>query len=242
MKKIAFTVHGQTVTGTILYPDKVKGKLPAILYIHGWTSNETGYIKRAQAICDLGAIGLTINLRGHGTSDGNINRLSRKDHLADVLAAYDFLLDQDGVNPAAIGICGSSYGGYLAALLSDRKNVLWLGMRAPALYIDDDFEKPTATLITDETRYFKETRRYENSMALSAIRHYKHDLLLIESGSDETIPHTIVERYSDAVKDPRQLTYEVIPDADHQLSQPAWQQKFIEMLVNWFRPRINGVF
>src|SRR5258708_29797206 len=109
MKKISFPSNGQTVTGTLHFPEKLKENSQAVLFIHGWTSDESGYYPRAKALTNLGAICLTINLRGHGTSSGKLEDYSRKDHLDDVLAAHDFLADQEFVNRNDVSIVGASY-------------------------------------------------------------------------------------------------------------------------------------
>ena len=69
-------------------------------------------------------------------------RVSREDNLHDVLAAYDLLRGQPAVDDQAIAVVGSSYGGYLAAILTSRRRVRWLGLRAPALYWDEDSGDP----------------------------------------------------------------------------------------------------
>src|SRR5207244_3884041 len=81
----------------------------------------------------LGFVGLVFDLRGHARSEGRRDLVSREDNLRDALAAYDLLAGARGVDPSAVGVVGSSYGGYLAAVLTSLRPVCWLGLRAPAL-------------------------------------------------------------------------------------------------------------
>jgi len=81
MKRVIFWVEGQKIKGTLILPRVVKDKNPGVLFIHGWTSSEEGYIPRAKAVAKHGAICLTFNLRGHGKSEGRLGDFSRKDHL-----------------------------------------------------------------------------------------------------------------------------------------------------------------
>jgi dipeptidyl aminopeptidase/acylaminoacyl peptidase len=62
--------------------------------------------------------------------------VTRQDGLDDVLAAYDYLASQPLIDKTAIGVIGTSYGGYLAMLLTAYRPVRWLAMRVPALYPD----------------------------------------------------------------------------------------------------------
>ena len=60
-----------------------------------------------------------------GSSDQR-ETVSRADNLRDLLAAYDLLAAQPGLNPPAIGIVGSSYGAYLGAITAALRAVDWL--------------------------------------------------------------------------------------------------------------------
>jgi uncharacterized protein len=240
MEKIAVPINSEMVRGTVLRPENLKQKNPALLFIHGWQSSEEGYIRRAQALLKLGFICLTINLRGHGTSDGKLEDYSRADHLNDVLAAYDVLVSQPTIDTSRIGVIGASYGGYLASLLTAEKEVRWLVMRAPALYADNDFTVPTAQLIAqEETKAFRHQEvRGEGNRALKAAQNFTGDILLIESEKDTIIPHQTILNFQHAA-DPKKLTYEVIKDATHDLSTEEWKQQFIHIVVSWFAQQLH---
>ncbi len=234
MKKVIIPVGNQFITGTLFYPEIVKPKNPAILFIPGWTSDETGYKPRAQALTKLGYICLTISLRGHGESFGNLEEFSRADHLEDALAAYDFLALQKETDRNNISVVGASYGGYIGALLAGKRNIHRLAMRAPALYLNSDFDTNTSDLVLDEERFFQNMKPEKDNFALIGTRAAKK-VLLIESEHDQIIPHKVIEFYTRVIPDTSKLTHIVIKDADHQLSNPAWKQEFIDILVEWLR-------
>jgi acetyl esterase/lipase len=70
--------------------------------------------------------------------------------LRDLLAAFDCLAAQDGIDPDRLGVVGSSYGGYLGALLVAERQPRWLALQAPALYKDADFDRPKHQLNRDD--------------------------------------------------------------------------------------------
>ena len=72
--------------------------------------------------------------------------VTREDNMADLVAAYDFLAAHPQVDRGAMGVVGSSYGGYLATLLTGLRPVNWLALRAPALYKDSDWHLPKQQL------------------------------------------------------------------------------------------------
>lgn len=141
-KKIKInTSYNFKLDGTIFYPPIKKEKYPVILFVHGWTSERKRSFQYAKSLSKLGYLCLLFDMRGHGTSEGDINKATTKEFLDDVLAAYDYLLEVKGVGPKNISVVGSSFGGYLVTLLTTKRNVKRLALRVPAEYPNESFEK-----------------------------------------------------------------------------------------------------
>jgi pimeloyl-ACP methyl ester carboxylesterase len=121
-------------------------RVPGFLFVHGWGGGQEQYLARARAIAALGCVCLTFDLRGHARSEPRHADVTREDNLRDALAAYDLLAGQRAVDRDAVAVVGSSYGGYLAAILTSLRPVRWLGLRAPALYRDEDWAAPKRRL------------------------------------------------------------------------------------------------
>lgn len=235
MKKVVFLVDGQKVKGTLIFPKVVKQQSPGALFIHGWTSSEESYLPRAKAVAKHGEICLIFNLRGHGKSDGRLEDFSRKDHLKDVITAYDFLVGQKSVDKNRIGVCGSSYGGYLASILTSKRKVKWLVLRAPALYPDEDFNIPTAKLIREEINTYRRTKiSPKENLALKAASKFSGNLLLVESEKDETVPRETIKNYLKAVNPKATLDHKIMKNADHALTKKKWKLEFIKILSEWY--------
>jgi pimeloyl-ACP methyl ester carboxylesterase len=181
-------------------------------------------IRARRAVEELGAVCLTFDLSGHGASGGERGAFSLADHLDDVTAAYDRLLEER-VDPERIGVCGASYGGYLGAVLTDRRRVRRLLIRAPALYSDDHWEVRLAARS-------RETRVPPDSRALRALRGFAGEVLVIESGRDEVIPPEWIAAYREAALHAEHLR---MPEATHALVEPAWQEEFLAALIEFFR-------
>src|SRR5215210_3540225 len=101
--------------GTLVGPDTM---VPGVLLVHGWDGSQDQYIARGHEIASLGCICLTFDLRGHVRHQADRDTVTREDNLRDLLAAYDVLVGHPAVDPGAIALVGSSYGGYLAAIVS----------------------------------------------------------------------------------------------------------------------------
>ena len=214
------------VKGTLVYPSA-----PGVLFMHGWGGNREQYMQRAREVSSLGCLCLPFDLRGQVAGSPERERVSRADNLADAFAAYDLLARY----ATDIAVIGSSYGAYLAAILTVERPVKWLGLRAPALYEDGGWVLPKQQLHLEQDieGYRRATHSPDDKRALRACRDFRGDVLIVESECDDTIPHATIASYLEASKQARSLTYRVIRSADHGLSDDDAQHAYTALLVRW---------
>ena len=235
---IEIGVDGQRLAGTLVAPATT---IPGILFVHGWGGSQEQYLARAREVAALGCVSLTFDLRGHARSDGRNEAVSREDNLRDVLAAYDTLARHPAVDSRAIAVIGSSYGGYLAAILTSLRPVRWLGLRVPALYKDEDWLLPKRQLDREELAAYRQRHvGPEENRALAACAALEGDALLVESEHDDVVPHPAVASFRAAFGRARSLTYRVIEGADHGLSEEPWQRAYTSLLVGWVTEMVLG--
>ena len=176
------TSDNHILKGKLFTPDMHKDTYPAVLFIHGWMSDMKGYVPRAEAVATLGYVCLIFDLRGHGESDGKIGEVTAAGSLDDAIAAYDYLASLPEVDKDRIGVVGSSYGGYIATLLTEKRPVSALALRAPAIYRNDTFTEPKVQETgNDLTVYRKSTLQAKDNDALQALANYTRPVLLLES-------------------------------------------------------------
>src|SRR4051812_21437319 len=217
---IEIGVDGQHIAGTLVVPATL---IPGVLFVHGWGGNQEQYLARAREIAALGCIGLTFDLRGHARTEPQHETVSRAANLRDLVAAYDELARHPAVDANAIAVVGSSYGGYLATILSagTRRPIRWLGLRVPALYKDEGWELPKRQLDKAElAAYRRQPVAAPDNRALAAGAAFRGDVLIVASEHDDVVPHQVIVNYRAALAQARSLTYPVVEGADHGLSQP----------------------
>src|SRR5262249_50714496 len=224
-ESVEIPVEEEFIDGTLLTPDPPAAAAPGVLFLHGWGGSQEQYLGRARAVAALGCVCLVIDLRGHVRSEWRREVVSREDNLCDCLAAYDRLVAAPGVDPSAVGVVGSSYGGYPAALLTSLRPGRWLGLRAPALYAGDGLGLPKRWLHheTDLAAFRHRVVPPEENVALHACADFRGDVLLVESEHDNVVPHLVIENYRSACARARSLTYRVLAGADHGLSEERWR-------------------
>lgn len=236
---IDIKVNGDHIAGTIVSPAT---QVPGVLLVHGWGGSQEQYLARAREVAALGCVCLTFDLRGHAGTRPQHDTVSRENNLHDVLAAYDVLAGYRTVDPSAIAVVGSSYGGYLAAILTTMRRVKWLTLRVPALYMDNGWKLPKLQLHRDQDlgTYRQSVVAAADNRALRACAAYRGDVLLVESECDNVIPHAVISSYLEAFVEPHSLTYRVIQGADHGLSEENWQRAYTSLLVNWMTEMVFG--
>jgi pimeloyl-ACP methyl ester carboxylesterase len=225
--------------GTVLGP---KTAVPGVLFVHGWGGSQEQYLERARQAVALGCICLTFDLTGHGRTQDEQQNVTRETNLQDLLAAYDALVAHPSIDRDAVAVVGSSYGGYLATILTELRPVRWLGLRVPALYLDDGWNTPKRALHVehDLVAYRKRIVASSDNRALRAAARFGGDVLLVESEHDKIVPHPAIASYLQAFLNAHSLTYRIIAGADHGLSDDASQRAYTSLLMNWLTEMVAG--
>jgi dienelactone hydrolase len=239
MPAVRIHVEGHWIHGQLVHPSAADGRVPGVLFVHGWGSSQEDDLGSARQLARrAGVVCLTVNLRGHGHTRDMRDRVSRLENLADVAAAYDFLAAEAWVDRARIGVVGSSYGGYLAVLLTGMRPVRWLALQAPALYKDDGFERPKAQLDRAELDLYRRLHLPSHTnLGLRAGAGFRGEVLVVESEHDTIIPHEVIANYLRAFS-AAGCTHHLMAGASHGLGSPDERRAYTEALLEWFKPRL----
>jgi hypothetical protein len=236
--RLTLKVGDQAVAGTLLAPQTL---IPGILFVHGWGGSQDQDLDRAEEIARLGCLCFTFDLRGHAALDSQRDEVTREQGLEDVLAAYDLLAAHPLVDRRAIGVIGTSYGGYLSALLTALRPVQWLALRVPALYPDRDWLTPKARL--DKQAVLAYRRQFHgpaHDRALGACDGFEGDVLIVESEFDEHVPHEAIASYMGAFRHANSLSHRVIRGADHAMRAPEYRRTYNRLLIGWIEEMVRS--
>jgi len=226
MQEASFTSGNRFLIGRTFDQARRGTARRGVVFVHGQGSSQRGYEKRATVVSgSLDAICFTFDLSGHGADAASFDKYSVYDHLEDVIAAYDHLASLDDVSPARVGICGSSYGAYFAALATASRSVKRLILRSPSLAEDADFPN----LRTSGPGRREVPEQFDS---LKILGKYTGEVLIVESEKDEVIPKSHITAYLAACS---RVQHQLIPEATHALTNPAWDEVFIAAIENWFK-------
>lgn len=235
--EIDIPVDEGKIAGTFVTPSE---RIPGVLFVHGWGGSQKQYLARAREATSLGCVSLTFDLRGHANTSPMANTVSRENNLHDILAAYDALANHPQVDRSMIAVVGSSYGGYLATILTTMRPVKWLALRVPALYMDSGWGLPKRQLHKEQglDAYRQRLIPARENRALRAAAAFEGDVLIVESEFDHTIPPAVISNYREAFIKAQSLTYRIMKGADHGLTDVACQRAYTALLLNWLSEMI----
>ena len=80
----------------------------------------------------------------------------------------------------------------------------------------------------------------ETNRALNACSAFTGDVLIVESETDDHVPHATIMSYRAACQQTHSLTHRIIDGADHSLSDPVSQQAYTSILVDWITEMVVG--
>ncbi len=238
-RKIDLVVGSDRIDGTLVAPGAL---LPGVLFVHGWGASQQQHLARARKVAALGCVCLTLDLSGHARTEPQRETVSRERNLRDVLAGYEVLVAHPQVDPDTIGVVGTSYGGYLAAILVAMRPARWLGLRAPALYRDAGWELPKLQLHREQdlVAYRRSFVPADENRALRACAQFRGDVLLVECEHDDVVPPPVIASYRAASAQARSLTYRCIRGADHAMSDNASQDEYTALLTQWLAEMVDA--
>lgn len=208
-----------------------------LLVLIGRTSKRTKQRYRnflSQLATELGITAVIFDYSGHGDSPFNIEDIRPAQHFLEVVTVFDWIREKFPDRMQFVE--GSSYGGYLATLLTQYRKFDGLVLRAPAIY------KPSV---------FYTARGHENNEATRAFRHNAEDLakhpyllqaskytgkaLLVIHENDDQIPKETTDAYAKALKPTvtlaESLTHSLDDATEQQINE--YNQQIFDWLANY---------
>jgi esterase/lipase len=205
-----------------------------VLWLQGWSSTMDSHregVERMSAHTNTAFA--TLDPAGHGLHKLPIEQSTRKQQHEEVVAVFDELKKR---GYGKIIVIGGSFGGYMAALLTDKRSVHAVVLRAPANYPDDEFEIPFGeTLRSKDYAAYTKTKESDEmltkSAATRAIESYDGFVYVLEHELDTVVPQKVPKNYFAAAK---HGNYLIIPKTKHSaklMAEPELHFAYIEQLV-----------
>lgn len=115
---ISIPSAGLKLHGALGVPDGLRPteKRAAFLVLHGFGGNcdSAGVLQPTRVLSEFGYVTLRFDMRGCGKSEGEFGRVICLEQVEDLGNAVAFIAGHPAVDPARIGVIGSSFGGAVA--------------------------------------------------------------------------------------------------------------------------------
>ncbi len=241
---------GERMDATLYVPDITRTHPLVALVVHGYQEDRGWGTSGSAQICSgLAANGinaLAIDLRGHGTSEGNPKSRTMADGTVDILNGLQAALRITGKEKA---LCiARSYAAPLAIRAASLAPNLVAGivLEQASIYTDEAYDKSRYFVNTYAMRRFRaEITEASNCEPITLLRDYKKPVLHIVSGNDKQVPVSVTRAYAHAAE---RSTIYTINNAFHVLNveqineslgaKLAWiRQEFPYPLLQFHRPQ-----
>lgn len=171
------------------------GSDKVILSLIGWSSSKVRYNDLLTGVCQrTGYNALVFDYSGHGESEFPLSETRPAQHFLEVICAYDYL--HENYPKAEIIVMGASYGGYMAAILSQFRPVKRQVIRAPGLYKPEDFYSYAPDWRNDSLyEYRKNPKLVADNPLFQKAEDYKGKTLVVVHEKDEQIPAAVTNAY-----------------------------------------------
>jgi uncharacterized protein len=185
-------------TRTDIYADWYEGaQRDTLLTLTGFGGRKERYQPLvANIVGKTGLSALVVDLSGHGQSPIDIDDTTPSQHVIEALQAYDYLAtDQE----RSMHVMGTSYGGFIAAHLSQLRVVEKLILRTPALYRPEHFDTPHRHIDKIAVRRYRADWQHiqSNPVFVRGAATLPETTVIIHS-HDEDIPPETTEAYRQA--------------------------------------------
>lgn len=216
-------------------------KSPALLVLPGWDDDGRQQFDALQAqLAPSGWLCLRADIPDAGWPAEQRARINCDQALHRVLEDYMNLAAVRGVARSRLALLGFSFGAYMATFLAAAKPARLLVLRSPAIYPDSGWSTPKEQLDAQGLRAYRSgPLAPDQNRALWCCSQFTGDVLLVDSGQDETIPPQLIASYAGAFRRARSLTRHTLADADHALTRPAWQREYHNVVVEWLNARMG---
>ena len=172
-----------------------EGAERTVLFCHGNAGNISNRLDTLEMFHELDLNCLIVDYRGYGKSTGKPTEIGTK---IDILAGFQWLVDEKGTSPEQIILFGRSLGGSIAVMIAKDVHPGGLVLESAFTSFDDVGAHYYPWL---PVRLFS---RFDYN-TLEAVSQVTCPVLVIHSPDDEIIPYKFGQQIYDAAPEPKQF-------------------------------------
>lgn len=227
--------------GYIIAADWYDGADPnkILIVLPGYSSSKARQKIHAEAMVQAtGSCALVVDFSGHGNSPFELRDTRPAQHFLELINVFDWLKHK--YPAAAISVSGSSYGGSLAAQLTEYREFARLVLRAPAIYKPTAFYDLWSVRIDNEETYKAQMSEYRQD-AEALAKHpllgmgsaFKGKVLIVVHENDELVPRQTTDIYIQAFTADSFMAEGFSHTIDVAVHDPERLQAYQDRIADW---------
>ena len=237
---------GHVLRGIVNIPDE-GSRFPAIINVHGFTGNKSGYkniyTHTARFLAENGFASVRFDLYGNGESDGEFEDMTFTGILHDIEDIINWTKQQDFANPDKIILSGQSMGGYAAATAAPIVNPhalilmcpgagMWFGCKDRAEAMEaQGITKADIEGLCFPTSFNHDLYQYE---PFSSAAGYTGAVLLIRGTADDLVDDATCHRYEALYNG--KCSYKTIEGAHHNFASGSARAELDRLILEFLTP------
>jgi uncharacterized protein len=217
------------VWGVLAIPDNPV-KHPCVILSHGLISSKESSksVALADAFYAAGIASCRFDYHGCGESEGNLRDTTLSIRLKNLATVVEYIRRQNLLDPRAIGLLGSSFGGSTTLLLAAQDKTMRCAILLATPHRlekrpDDELDQIGFTDIYDD---FSQYDLLAEAGKVSCG-------LVIHGDNDETVPWNEGMAIYRNLLEPKR--FELVKGGDHVFSDPDDRDSVIRLSVDWFK-------
>jgi alpha-beta hydrolase superfamily lysophospholipase len=229
MRHEAFVIdcEERSISGVLHLPDREKP--PVVITCHGLFSSKESdkFTAIAARFAQAGLAVIRFDFSGCGQSTGSIADTTVSRRLAELSRVVRFARDHAQTG-AAIGLLGSSLGGFVALLGAAGLSAAALSVWATPYSLPEICQNiPPAELKALKQDFFDDARRHDLAAALPGLSRVQ----VLQGKCDEIVPWQHAQEIYRRVDEPKELQF--FPAGDHTISSAHDRSRALEMSLAW---------
>jgi dipeptidyl aminopeptidase/acylaminoacyl peptidase len=250
IKDIEFTnSRGHKLSGIVRYTEPVEPKrYPVVIVLHGFAEHKhhdfTADI--SNMLVPYGFLTLRFDFHGHGESEGAFEEHTIHQQVDDVFSALDFLSEVEFADADRVAVVGTDIGANIALLAAAKdariKAVVCQGARSHfdhhinSWLQQDELDEMLRKGLHEHSgwrlrkEYVRSARMHD---VLRDLANVHCPILFVHGTADLRVRIEEVRQLFLAANEPKVL--EEVPDGDHWLRGEEHRNRFVELIVGWFR-------
>lgn len=209
-----------------------------LIVLPGWSSSKARQKIHTKTMVEAtGTCALGVDFSGHGESPFEMRETRPAQHFLELVYVYDWAAEK--YPNAKISISGSSYGGYLAALLTEYRTVDKLVLKAPAVYPPEKFYELWAVRI-DNPDEFDRAVAYRRDLAAVAghplfekAALFDGKTLVVVHEKDTVVPTETTDAYIKAFRADSIIAEGIEHSINPENTAPEVLRQYQEKIANW---------